>query len=255
MVLLVGLSAVGAGMVGCGGKSAAPPRPGPGCAHIDPSVTCSVLFLGNSYTAVNDLPTVFRKLATSGGFAVSTKATDPGGTTLQEHLDDPEMSATLTGSTWNVVVMQDQSEIPSVESLRQGEMYPAVRALVSGIREARAEPLLFETWAHSQGWPENGLLTYDQMQAAINQGYLSIGKELDVATAPVGSAWSLALGERMGALLWSDDGSHPTTMGTYLAACVFYATIFGRSPRGLSYHADLSAAEAAQLQRIASQAA
>ena len=26
---------------------------------------------------------------------------------------------------------------------------------------------------------------------------------------------------------------HPTATGTYLAACVFYATIYGRSPEGL----------------------
>jgi hypothetical protein len=48
--------------------------------------------------------------------------------------------------------------------------------------------------------------------------------------------------------LWQDDGSHPTTKGTYLAACVFYASIFGKSPAGLKFHADLSDSDAAQSQ-------
>jgi hypothetical protein len=51
--------------------------------------------------------------------------------------------------------------------------------------------------------------------------------------------------------LWQEDGSHPTTKGTYLAACVFYASIFLVSPAGLRYHADLSEADAAQAQLAA----
>jgi hypothetical protein len=35
-------------------------------------------------------------------------------------------------------------------------------------------------------------------------------------------------------VLHTDDGSHPNTLGSYFAACVFYATIFGESPVGLT---------------------
>jgi len=31
------------------------------------------------------------------------------------------------------------------------------------------------------------------------------------------------------------DGSHPTSLGTYIAALVHYATIYGRSPIGIKY--------------------
>jgi hypothetical protein len=51
--------------------------------------------------------------------------------------------------------------------------------------------------------------------------------------------------------LWQSDGVHPTVRGTYLAACVFFDSIFGRSPVGLTYHDGLSDAEAALLQRAA----
>lgn len=36
-----------------------------------------------------------------------------------------------------------------------------------------------------------------------------------------------------------------------MAACVFYATIFQESPKGLTYHSGLSDAEASKLQQIA----
>jgi ABC-type amino acid transport substrate-binding protein len=124
-------------LVSCGGRSAAPARPGAGCARIDSSITCNVLFVGNSYTAVNNLPAMFTKLAASGGLTVATKALDPGGTTLADHLAARDTAEALKGSTWNVVVLQDQSQIPSVESLRQSEIYPAASALVGQIREVR----------------------------------------------------------------------------------------------------------------------
>jgi hypothetical protein len=40
-------------------------------------------------------------------------------------------------------------------------------------------------------------------------------------------------------------------MGTYLAACVFYAALFGLSPVSLAYTADVPASTAAKLQQIA----
>jgi hypothetical protein len=47
--------------------------------------------------------------------------------------------------------------------------------------------------------------------------------------------------------------SHPTRSGTYLAACVFYAALFGESPEGLEYTGGLGSGEAAILQSIAAE--
>jgi hypothetical protein len=48
------------------------------------------------------------------------------------------------------------------------------------------------------------------------------------------------------------DREHETLHGTYLAACVHYATLFGVSPEGLSYRpVGVSADEGAFLQSIA----
>ncbi len=85
--------------------------------------------------------------------------------------------------------------------------------------------MFFLTWARRNGWPANGLLGYDTMQAAVDDGYLAIAHDLHVAVAPVGYAWSTTLSEERHADrragLWRLDGSHPTVKGTYLAACVF----------------------------------
>ncbi len=148
-------------------------------------------------------------------------------------------------------MLQEQSEIPSVEQLRQSQMYPAARELVRLVRAHRAQPMFFETWAHQGGWPVNGLADFTQMQTALDRGYQEIAAEQHVPMAPVGDAWAAALRHPRVHDLWQDDGSHPSAAGTYLAACVFYATIFHASPHGLAYRDGLPDAEATTLQEMA----
>ena len=223
-----------------------------GCGLLSDSAPCTrVLFIGNSYTSVNDLPNEFAKLARSGGHRVETGRATANGARLADHVASSATAASLRSSTWQVVVLQEQSQIPAVEQFRQDEMYPAARTLVARVRQAGAEPMFFLTWARRDGWPENGYIDYSSMQAAIDEGYRAIAHEQQVPVAPVGVAWQTALGMQPSPGLWQEDGSHPTEKGTYLAACVFYAAIFRESPKGLAYHGNLSGSDAARLQQVA----
>lgn len=210
-----------------------------------------VLFVGNSYTYVNDLPSTFSELARSGGHRVEVGTLAEGGFSLQDHVQSSKLGAELTSSSWNYVVLQEQSQIPTVEYSRTNFMYPAARTLVQQIRSSNAQPLFFETWGHRSGDPENGMPTYESMQYEINQGYLRIARELNVPVVQVGLAWSRAFEEDPNLQLWQEDGSHPSEQGTYLAACVFYVALFNESPLGLSYRGHLSEEAASQLQKAA----
>lgn len=222
-----------------------------GCHSPSPSAACRVLFIGNSYTYVNNLPLVFAKLAAAGDHVIKTGLIAHPDASLANDVASPETEAVLRATSWDVVVLQEQSEIPSSVSLRQTLMYPAARQLVHMIREHGTEPMFYLTWAHQDGWPANGLIGYHSMQSAIDAGYFAIARELGVTVAPVGDAWSAILSRETRPRLWQADGSHPTIAGTYLAACVFYATIFRQSPTGLSYHADLPESDATKLQATA----
>jgi hypothetical protein len=230
--------------VGAGGQVAdlLPCNPGPGCVRV--------LFVGNSYTYVNDLPSVFRQLAGSGGHRVQTGMAASGGATLADHAGSSDTQTVIAGSPWQFVVLQEQSEVPSTEQLRQWQMYPAARLLVDRVRAVGAQPVFFVTWAHRAGWPEYGL-GYADMQAQIDDGYEQIAGELGVRLAPVGYAWWAAMRQDPQLDLWQDDGSHPDQSGTYLAACVFYAVVFGESPTGLPYAAGLESSVARILQDVA----
>jgi hypothetical protein len=222
-----------------------------GCPDQGRSPGCTrVLFIGNSYTTVNDLPSVFASLARSGGHRVETGSAAVDGWTLADHAGSATTTAKLASRNWDIVALQEQSQIPSVAQLRETQMYPAARRLVWLIRDHGARPIFYLTWARRAGWPENGMPDYMSMQSAIDDGYLAIAGEQQAAIAPVGYAWSAMLDQGAPAALWQDDGSHPTEAGTYLAACVFYATLFRESPKGLPYHSSLSAAEAAKIQEV-----
>ena len=211
-----------------------------------------VLFIGNSYTYVNDLPNTLVKLAQSGGQRLEIGMAAPGGWSLSDHLKSSETLDQIKASKWNFVVLQEQSMVPASDPVRNSQMYPAARGLNVKIKENGARLMLFDTWGHKAGWPENGMPGYESMQQAVNYGYLTLGQELHATLVPVGYAW-LALWRKNPTLsLWQEDGSHPNELGTYLAACVFYAVLYHKSPEGLT-RGNLSSPDAALLQKIASE--
>jgi hypothetical protein len=231
--------------LGCAPASAA------GCGSAAGAACTRVLFIGNSYTYVNDLPAMVAELARAGGRAIQTGMAAEGGLTLADQVKSSATQAKLGSTAWDIVVLQEQSQIPAVAQFRTDQMYPAARDLIRTIRVSHARPMFFLTWAHRDGWPENGLPDYTRMQTAIDDGYLALAGELGVAVAPVGIAWATVVSRNAQAGLWQDDGSHPTIAGTYLAACVFFAAIFHQSPIGLAYHAGLADEVTAALQQVA----
>jgi hypothetical protein len=206
------------------------------------------LFLGNSYTYVNDLPTTFAELAVAGGHNVETGMVANGGETLAQHAAATETLDKISSASWSFVVLQEQSEIPATSAGRTQQMYPAARSLSARVEAIGAQPMFFLTWAHRDGIAVSGLGNYEAMQLAIGDGYTGIADELRVPVAPVGLTWFVVRREHPEIAMWQDDGSHPSPAGTYLAACVFYAAIFRQSPADSSYAGGLSSHDAGALQ-------
>lgn len=222
------------------------------CLSLPGMGSCQrILFIGNSYTYVNDLPHVFTNLARSGGHRVQTGMAAQGSWTLADHVASSRTLDLLRSSKWDFVVLQEQSELPALEQSRTTSMYPAARQLVGQIEGFGARPMFFMTWAYRDGLPDTMLMDYQNMQFSIDRAYLGIAGELNVPLAPVGYAWLIAYGQDPQLDLWQQDGSHPTQQGTYLAACVFYAALFHQSPEGLNYLDQLAIDVAKELQTVA----
>jgi len=181
-----------------------------------------VLFLGNSYTHANRLPSLVAGLAdAAGGRKIETAEHTRGGFTLEKHLEEGGAAEAIGKQKWDVVVLQEQSLRPVAE---KDLMHAAARRLYAEIRKQGAEPVFFLTWAR-QDQPE--------MQRDLDAAYFGIAAPLGAKVAPVGLAWQQALRADPKRVLHADDGSHPNPAGSYLAACVFYATLLDASPVGL----------------------
>ncbi len=226
---------------------------GSGCA-TDTEPELRVLFVGNSYTSGNGLPTVFAELAAAGGHPVEVGMTARGSWRLADHLESESFATALHSNSWDVVVLQEQSVIPSLADLREEEMYPAAFRLSERITGRNAAVLLFMTWSRKDGSAveEVGFSSFTEMQAAIEDGYLGLARLIDAPVAPVGRAWAnVRIASPLN--LYAADGSHPNRAGTYLAAAVFYSTVFEASPVGLGYHGGLPSSDAEFLQSVAAE--
>jgi hypothetical protein len=212
-----------------------------------------ILFIGNSYTFYNDLPEMVEKLARAGGHQVNTATVAEGGWTLDDHAQSSETFETIQGQTWEYVVLQEQSVIPTDPAAREHRMVPAIQALNTEIERTGAKTILFMTWGRREGLLQSGFRDFKEMQAALTDGYVAIADELDVRLAPVGAAWEIVVDDDPQIDLWKMDGSHPSVAGSYLAACVFYAVIFQESPEGLAYMAGLEADTVLVLQSMAAE--
>jgi hypothetical protein len=207
-----------------------------------------VLFVGNSYTSVNDLPGTVAKLVRSAGGSIEVSMIAPGGVFLSDHAADPAVATAIRGTAWTAVVFQEQSLAPASPDVLQGQSIPALLTLTSLARADGAQPWLLETWAHRDGWSARAL-DYASMQDAIDAGYEEMSARAGAPIIRAGEAWRRALAAAPGITLWQDDGSHPTQAGTYLAACAVYHALLGASPVGLSEHGGLSDDDATALQR------
>jgi PKD repeat protein len=221
--------------------------------------TYKALFLGNSYTASNNLPNLVASIANSLGDSLIYDSNTPGGHTLQGHSTNATSISKINSQDWDFVVMQEQSQLPSFPQAQVAtQVYPYATQLVNLIKQndSCTEPVFFMTWGRRFGdsqncptWPP--VCSFDGMQAQLRQSYLQMANDNNATCAPVGASWKHSIDTDPAVVLHSGDNSHPGLEGSYLAACVFYATLYRKSPVGASFTSTLTAAQANYLQQIA----
>lgn len=204
----------------------------------------SILFVGNSFTFYNNsIYTHLRKLlvaeAPSNREKIFLKSMTISGAALADHRSG--LSQVLTSRDWDVVVLQGQSRELIDDSTAAGFKSTA-RVYSEAIRSKGAEPVLFMTWAYAE---------QPGMTRQLAHEFTSLGKKLNVMVVPVGLAFERAIEDIPGVILHSPDNKHPSLQGTYLAAAVFYASLYGKSPTPLDYNAGLDEKIARQLRQAA----
>ena len=205
-----------------------------GPAHADPPEPLRVLFVGNSYTRFNDLPRMVRRISREVPEArpLRTRRLTAPGYTLQRHWDRGRAQRHIESGRYDFVVLQGNSLSP-IEA--PTELRESVSRFAGLADENGARVVLFETWARHENHRlyrrSEELDGPDAMLDRIERVYLTLGEELHAPVAPVGRAWHEARREVPRARLHRADGTHPSIAGTYLSACVLYATLTANDPR------------------------
>ena len=223
--------------------------------------TKEVLFIGNSYTYVNDLPNMVKQIALSFGDTLNYESSTPGGASFGMHATNATTISKINQQAWDYVVLQAQSQEAALSTnYVNTNVYPAVQSLIDIIENSSTciEPMFFMTWGRKYGdanncapWPP--VCTYLGMQQQLRLRYLDFTFTHDASCSPVGMAWKESILQDSTLNLYSPDNSHPSVNGSYLSACTFYASIFKNSPVGTTYIPNgIDTATASFLQNIAS---
>lgn len=215
----------------------------------------SVLFIGNSYTYVNDLPTLLSTLTISKGDKLTFDSQTQGGATFNTHASNAATYTKIHSKPWDYVILQGQSqEVSFSDSQVNGQSLPFVKQIADSVYDAKfcTELMLFMTWGYINGDSQwEPISTYDGMQSRTRNGYQRIADSVQASVSPVGMAWKYVRENYPSINLYAGDGSHPSPEGSYLAACTFYASLFRKTPVGATYYGSLTQATAEQLQHAA----
>lgn len=223
-----GLVACGGGGGGGGGSGGTgtpspPTDPGPPAAGAE----FSVLMMGNSHTALGELPRQLAGLLRAGlpGRTVEVVVA-PGWMFLEERVGDGPSLTLLRSRRWHAVVLQAQKYSSSGQfSYSTAE----AEALIRMVRTVPALPVLFPEWAR---------LGVDETQR-IYALHTGIAGRQPACVAAIPQAWDLALARHPGLRLHDADGNHANEAGAQLAALMLYASLTGSSPRGLPVLAEV----------------
>ncbi len=141
----------------------------------------------------------------------------------------------------DAVIISDCSLCPIHPKTKEA-FYSYVAKHSKTIRKNEAEPILFMTW---------GYKNKPKMYKKLKKEFLRAANLNNLLLIPAGEAFDLGNKSHPEINLYTRDNRHPSEEGTYLAASVVFATLFGRSTEGNIGVGNIEPSVAIKLQKIA----
>jgi hypothetical protein len=142
---------------------------------------------------------------------------------------------------FDVAIMMDCSQCPIHPQLKS-VFHDSAKKNSDIVRKHGTKPVFFMSWAYSD---------VPEMTAQLADAYTQAANDNNAFVIPAGLAFARSIAKRPELNLYVPDKRHPSVAGTYLAACTVYASLFKKSPVGLSYTAGLDEATAKHIQSTA----
>ena len=191
-----------------------------------------ILFIGNSYTFFNDMPELFKALAKENGHEAEVISVTKGGRFLWQNIDlDDEFSHSVAKAfedEYDVAILQDQSlvAVDSPENFFRG-----IKSHFDRLRSKRV--LLYATWGRKAGSDKltERNITSMEMYEKLDCEYTRVADALGAELSNVGKAFKHVYTNFPEIDVYKPDLSHPSYLGSCLAAMVHYKTVYGEPPK------------------------
>ena len=202
---------------------------------------CEILFIGSSYLDYGgqDVIDIFEEFVAASDRDAEVKRSVYGGHRLYNHLENSTTLSLIDARAWDFIILQGNSAFISQEKWHD-QLIPYLTEFREIIKtnNPNTTVIYMMPWAYLDGlaWMEGETDTYADMQKNIYSHTISVVKELDIATAPVGWAWYSAYEKGYRSDLYTDDDNHQGPMGAYLAAATFYTTVYQEYPEAINFY-------------------
>ena len=192
-----------------------------------------VLFVGNSFTFYWNLPSIVESMAKEKGVLLDVHQSTAGGASLKQHWNSDKDLITrelIESGSFSRVVLQDYSSNPLLKKKESNEYF---KRFVQLIKSNQGQAIIYGTWMFP-AISDKKYKSDDPIQSALKP----ISIKTNTPIAPVGTAFRLFQKKHPEIPLFTSDSKHPSPVGSYLAACVFFKLLTGKSPLGLSRRFD-----------------
>ena len=193
-------------------------------------MSVKILFLGNSYTFFNDMPDTVASLLSENGVEAEVTKVLKGGYTLQSYLEESDIYArrfakAMHEKKFDYVVIQEQSVRPASHPDR---FFSAAKTVCDTVKANGAVPVFYATWGRrddSDVLKKYNWANSEEMLARLRESYTAAAIENDALIAYVGDAMLEAYRGEAGDSVYHPDGSHPSALGSEIAARTIVETI------------------------------
>ena len=193
-----------------------------------------VLFIGNSYTFYHDMPKMFENIARENGKEVNAFSVTCGGHKLYQYVNDNDeytrkIEELIKTHVFDICFLQEQSLLPvtNYELFLQG-----LTGLTNKLSPFVGKFVLYETWGRKSGCPDlNNLETTNKdMTFNLAKAYNNASQVVGAQVSHVGLNFYDVYSKNLQTELYCEDMSHPSYLGSCLAALTHYYTVFGSYP-------------------------
>lgn len=229
-----------------------------------------VLFIGNSLTYYHDMPAMLQEMLRETHSTITIHQSTEPGVSLYNHLTSEKTINKLNSQSWAFVVLQEGTVRTLIPEVMRYQLKPTVIKLDSIIKIKGGRTILYQSYPIST-YPQRycypsiiisntlqegdycsvEFLNSDQEFTVIQNSFNDLIHSINGSIAPVGSCFESCKKKFPELMLFeSAEDTHPSKLGSYMIACVFFRVLTGELVSGINFNAGLDLTDINKIKEI-----